>query len=1736
MATTTLRAYLDDVQAMLGQQALEEVIGHCRHILQHFPKNLETYRLLGQALSEKRRFQEAMDVFQRVLAAVPNDFAAHVGMSECWEQQNNFGNAVWHMERAFEQDPNNHALQEELKRLYERNRQTPPARMQLSRVALARVYFNGKLYEQAISELQAALPQHPGRLDLQVLYADALWQAEHIAESTEAALLVLESLPDSRDANRIMAALWLRANRPSDAKPYFLKVEQLDPFLAWTLVNPDGKEVPKDAFKLPRLQWDVRAAAALASNTPEWMATIGDAFDNPETVDLTMQDRRKVWMDDFAPSSSPQPTQRTGGLLDKYQPAFGAPAAAPSTTDDDVPSWFKEFEVDSQKVSSSGAIPIWTQEDNSFSAPEFTLPPSRPDLPAAPTSPEPNINDPLDGDWLFEGTDFAAAMPVEETPVSDTSPEISASVADALEWLQTGGLTPPEGMHTEPNSDQTQEPIAESSDPQNAVLASAPIELDWLLADDDAGVVENAATTVDATPSHGDEPMNAMDALEWLQTNASSPEMNSNDGIDAIIAAGSSAEISVPPAHSSDITDVSDALAWLQTGSFSADQLNTEAPAPGNDLIESQQLDAEEDLLSAESPNLDWLLQDDGGVNTTETAFEPVLGTSDADDSSMPSWMMRAGTGELAANEQEQTTIDSETSSNRPKTGQLDWLESIDATTISNPELHLPAETSTDVTDSSTSGVTSLLKRLTSTSGAMAVPPASEVQEQEASAEPDNSLAPNMPVDLAGDTPAEEFMAWLNANPEPTENAVQPAVQEEDWLSSLQITDSVVLTPPAQTEGTGSEVQSQASDEAAPTDPESREWLISSALTEGDEFALLFDQPTSSPGTAVPSDLAAPAQFDAMLVDDVVPEIEASDPLAWAKDLGINIADQSAVETDVDAAFDGLDIPLAQQTEDPLAWMKQAGLGMPEDQAATESSDDPLAWMTQSGIADSGEHQPEIGLDMLLNDSSNVASISDIAAPIIEDVSSEEDVSTVPSLADTAEPDWLLEMAPIPEPDEGLTSQTVVVPPPVSNDMPLMALPTTDDLDWLAAIGTPSDAVNDPASGLDAAEAPSSLNWLEESAVERLTEQGSGAFKLPEDSQVSDVPDSDNALAALVLPELSLDDLGLGFTDTPDLSVAPTAPNLPETLAAGSQLDKFDVELGLDATELPDWMSTLAPANVGKAPLPLDALDFGSIPPAAPEPPSPDLTGLLSDLGIENEPSIQSEASITSISHSGDELNLDIDLDAILASVGDVPGVLGVPAIPSIPTTPTTAEPNFDELFGGTTASTWDQEVSATAAETDSPAWLTDFAAENTASTPSADIPNDQVPGKRATAPLEALDFAGLPTAQPDSLMLNLADLFDADVADLRNSPPTSPASTPDIPPVEPIVDSLDNPADWLSSFMGDTPEMIAEPDTLESDAVGDGDAALMDLDDGTPLQGIIPDWMAAFSSSTDVLGEASTVKPEAADSLESGTRTLDAAEIDNAIAASDLNSTLDVDDFTAFLTSSSSTIDTTSADWLSQAESTGLETDSTAPDDIDSAITGLDVDVDAMLASIGEVAPTANEEQFPAASSAEGFGEQLDVASSDLSSPVPAPTEPPASGPKRQSQENPAWLDDMIAGLGIGESAGQSPNSEVESKSEQLSDASTVATSDDSVDTSEEKKPATGSFGFVKPPAWTRTGKTDALPASSAQPSPSEAEEQTTEESKNETKSDVLDDDFSNMLKGLLGDNDTDLPDWLRQ
>ncbi len=117
MAQISLRAYLREIDNLVERELLDEAIAHCRHILQIYPKNIEIYRLLGKSYLEAKRYGDAADIFQRVLSAVPDDFVSHIGMSIVREDEGNLDSAIWHMERAFETNPANPAIQQELRRL-----------------------------------------------------------------------------------------------------------------------------------------------------------------------------------------------------------------------------------------------------------------------------------------------------------------------------------------------------------------------------------------------------------------------------------------------------------------------------------------------------------------------------------------------------------------------------------------------------------------------------------------------------------------------------------------------------------------------------------------------------------------------------------------------------------------------------------------------------------------------------------------------------------------------------------------------------------------------------------------------------------------------------------------------------------------------------------------------------------------------------------------------------------------------------------------------------------------------------------------------------------------------------------------------------------------------------------------------------------------------------------------------------------------------------------------------------------------------------------------------------------------------------------------------------------------------------------------------------------------------------------------------------------------------------------
>lgn len=173
MSKIALRRYNAEINDMIDQERVEDAIAHCLHILNSYPKYVETYRLLGKAYLESKQYENAADVFQRVLSSHPEDFVANIGMSIIGESNEDFDSAIHYMERAFEEQPSNNAIQEEMKRLFGLRDGIEPTKVRLTRGALARMYVHGNLYDQAVAELLSILnetPQKPNSTSAAVIF------------------------------------------------------------------------------------------------------------------------------------------------------------------------------------------------------------------------------------------------------------------------------------------------------------------------------------------------------------------------------------------------------------------------------------------------------------------------------------------------------------------------------------------------------------------------------------------------------------------------------------------------------------------------------------------------------------------------------------------------------------------------------------------------------------------------------------------------------------------------------------------------------------------------------------------------------------------------------------------------------------------------------------------------------------------------------------------------------------------------------------------------------------------------------------------------------------------------------------------------------------------------------------------------------------------------------------------------------------------------------------------------------------------------------------------------------------------------------------------------------------------------------------------------------------------------------------------------------------------------------
>lgn len=238
MTSISLRSYHNDIEKLIDQGLIDEAIAHCRYILSTYPKCIATYKVLAKAYLENKNYTEAQDLFSRVISVFPDDFVSHVGMSIVQEDAGNLDAAIWHMELAYDLQPTNLAVQEELRRLFGRRDGVQPKKIGLTRGALIRMYGRGELYHQAIAEILSVIEEDPKRIDLEVVLARMYYQSGSFVEATEVCSRLLNRFPYIYEANLILTNILPKTAQAESTRIYLERLINLDPYFQF-VTSPD---------------------------------------------------------------------------------------------------------------------------------------------------------------------------------------------------------------------------------------------------------------------------------------------------------------------------------------------------------------------------------------------------------------------------------------------------------------------------------------------------------------------------------------------------------------------------------------------------------------------------------------------------------------------------------------------------------------------------------------------------------------------------------------------------------------------------------------------------------------------------------------------------------------------------------------------------------------------------------------------------------------------------------------------------------------------------------------------------------------------------------------------------------------------------------------------------------------------------------------------------------------------------------------------------------------------------------------------------------------------------------------------------------------------------------------------------------------------------------------------------------------------------------------------------------
>ena len=253
METVPLRTYLREIDYLIQEKKTIAAFNQCIEIIKKFPKNIAALQQIGKIELDLGELEQSEFIFSEVHNVLPDDLTASIGLSCIFENRNNPEKAAYYMERAFEHQPSNKMLQDELKRIRSLRDISAHTKIKLTRGALIKLYMRSKLYPQAISEIQLGLSETPNRRDFKLELARAYFESDQMIEAFEVALELLRELPYCLDANRICFQCLSRQHDIESAQQYKYKLIDLDPYYKFfTSENQSVMEIPDIAISMDR--------------------------------------------------------------------------------------------------------------------------------------------------------------------------------------------------------------------------------------------------------------------------------------------------------------------------------------------------------------------------------------------------------------------------------------------------------------------------------------------------------------------------------------------------------------------------------------------------------------------------------------------------------------------------------------------------------------------------------------------------------------------------------------------------------------------------------------------------------------------------------------------------------------------------------------------------------------------------------------------------------------------------------------------------------------------------------------------------------------------------------------------------------------------------------------------------------------------------------------------------------------------------------------------------------------------------------------------------------------------------------------------------------------------------------------------------------------------------------------------------------------------------------------------